>query len=398
MSRTTRGRIHKILTNQQGVSGATFALSLVMLLGMAAITLDIGRAFVTKGELQNIADSAALAGARQLGEAYVTIAGANPTAQATNNVSISGYEGGIQTAADNMASQHAAGGKSNIALNAADTVIGQWNTGTKSVNAGLFSPDAVTIQVRRDSNTNGPIATFFAKVLPGQFNSLDVTATATAALGPAITAPPGALNAPFGISSQWFTNGGSCNDAIRFAPANDPLACAGWHSFDEAQLGSNPQHPAHCSSSSGPGGGGSGSGNAGTNASLMRNVLDCMTAGNYTSPEVEAGTTQFDFNNGEVANAFNNLNDLYNAEKDSSTGDWDIMVPIYQSSDCVGPTGPMTIVGFAKAVVHSVDVTNRIIDATVECHTIIPDARSGPPGSDLGGGLSPMGTIPGLVS
>jgi len=388
-------RIKNILRNQRGISALVFALSLGMLVGIAAITLDIGRAFVTQSELQNIADSTALAGAQQLGQQYAQVAAGN------NNQIPDGWtadSAGIVTAGQGLSVLHSAGGLSGITLDAGDVVVGVWDAGNATVDTtgGLVTPDAVAVQSRRDGTTNGPIATFFARALSGNFQTMDVSRTATAALGPAITAPPGTINAPFGISTEWF-EGASCDDPIRFSPANDPLACAGWHAFDEVSNGSNPNNPAGCATSNGGGGGGGGGGSA--NAQLLRTVIDCMADGDYTSPGVEAGT-EFDFTNGEVDTAFDNLYNLYDTYADHDTDgyptDWEVMIPVYQSSDCVGPSGPMEIVGFAAATVTNVDGKTRIIDANVNCDYVIPDARSGPPGT--GGGIAPLATIPNLVS
>ena len=383
-------RILTLLSDQRGITGMTFAISLTTLIGMAAITLDLGRAFVTRSELQNIADSAALSAAGRLGIVYQDIATANNN-EATSDVTISGSQAGeIMSVAHSMSNLHSAGGQSNITLAGNDITVGSFDIPSETVTAGLTSPDAVTIRARRDGTQNGPLATIFAAIFGT--STMGLTATATAALGPVSSVPPGGLAAPFGISEQWFKNGGQCNDAIRFSPANDPIACAGWHVYDEIQQNSNPSNPTHCQG----GGGGGGNNQGGANARLLREVIDCLEAGNYESPPVIPHQTKFDFTNGEVANAFNNLDNLYNTEKDAN-GNWEINIPIYESTDCLGPIGTTTIVGIARATVTNIDVQNRIVDAKVDCNAIIPDAQSGPPGSGLGGGLSPMGSIPGLV-
>ena len=226
-------RIKNILRNQRGISGMVFVISMGMLLGIAAITLDVGRAFVTRSELQNIADSAALAAARELGKQYEQAGAGN------NNVIPDNWTAdytGLVTAGQGLSVLHSAGGLSGITLDANDVVVGVWNVGTATVTAGLVTPDAVAVRSRRDGTANGAIATFFARALPGNFQTMDVSMTATAALGPAITAPPGTVNAPFGISETWFTNGGQCNDAIRFSPSNDPLTrVCSWRSSSSSR-------------------------------------------------------------------------------------------------------------------------------------------------------------------
>ena len=106
-------RIKQILRTEQGISGIVFALSLGMLVAIAAITLDVGRAFVTRSELQNIADSAALAAGQQLGQQYAQAAAAN------NNTIPAGFTAdltGIVTAAQGLSVLHSAGGLSGITL------------------------------------------------------------------------------------------------------------------------------------------------------------------------------------------------------------------------------------------------------------------------------------------
>ena len=72
-----------------------------------------------------------------------------------------------------------------------------------------------------------------------------------------------------------------------------------------------------------------------------------MTAGTYQSPATAPGDT-LNFINGNVASAFPNLINLYNAKKDAN-GNWDVFVPVYQSPDCTPPNGAIPIIGYAEA-------------------------------------------------
>ena len=54
------------LGNQKGVTIVLVAISLVALIGFAAIAVDLAYLYIVKGELQNAADSGALAGAQVL--------------------------------------------------------------------------------------------------------------------------------------------------------------------------------------------------------------------------------------------------------------------------------------------------------------------------------------------
>ena len=58
---------------------------------------------------------------------------------------------------------------------------GQWDpNATPRFTPTLNQPDAVSVTVRREGGTNGPISTIFARVLG--VNTFDVQADATAAL------------------------------------------------------------------------------------------------------------------------------------------------------------------------------------------------------------------------
>jgi Flp pilus assembly protein TadG len=61
------------LRDPDGVTAIVVGIMLTILLGFAALAIDIGYSRVTKNELQNIADGAALASARQLGVIYETM-------------------------------------------------------------------------------------------------------------------------------------------------------------------------------------------------------------------------------------------------------------------------------------------------------------------------------------
>jgi hypothetical protein len=56
----------KFKSRQQGAVAMIVAISLVVLIGMLGLVLDLGHLYVTKTELQNAADAAALSGAKQL--------------------------------------------------------------------------------------------------------------------------------------------------------------------------------------------------------------------------------------------------------------------------------------------------------------------------------------------
>ena len=56
----------RVYLDQSGSVGLIFALSLMVILGLAAVVIDLGHAYVVKREIQKAAEAGALAGARAL--------------------------------------------------------------------------------------------------------------------------------------------------------------------------------------------------------------------------------------------------------------------------------------------------------------------------------------------
>jgi hypothetical protein len=283
----------------------------------------------------------------------------------------------VTEVAKDVARKNMAAGKT-IQINDADVVIGKWNGATKVFTATLTAPDAVKVRVRRDASANGPIPTFFAKFL-GR-DSVDVSATATAALTAESTIAEGGLPIPVGISRYWFEQLGEfCDQTIKFYPTNDFSGCAGWHTFDESP----------------------------PNASTLRKILDGLKAGTYTSPEVNGYSTQLEFVGGNIASDFDDLKalfdfckqtndpDHYCHDKDTNPETWTTAVVVYDYTDltspCSNPNKPLTIVGFATVTITEVLTTpEKTIRATVRCNSA-EEGRGG------GGDYGTIGTIPGLV-
>ena len=213
-----------VFKNQKGVSAVIVAILLAMLLCFAALAIDVGYIYVTRNELQNIADAAALAGAKQLGTIYLAM---DYTDQANYDVDAAGDRTRINSAAKDVALKNKAANL-NIVIRDEDIYIGQWDGSKLTVTSS--TPDAVRVIARRDENVNGPVITFFAKVFAifgGDHDTFSVSAFATAALtGPAI-ADKGEMKLPVGLSENQFPN--DCTDEIQFSPTTD--SCAGWHNF-----------------------------------------------------------------------------------------------------------------------------------------------------------------------
>jgi Flp pilus assembly protein TadG len=345
------------LTDQRGAAAILVAVSMLALLGFAAIAVDTGYLMVAKNELQNVADASALAATRQLGAIYEPMTHAE-------QLNYTCDPGTIFPIAQNVAQKNKAGGKS-ITVKDSDVVIGQWNSETHTFTPTLDQPDAVKVTARRDASINGPVTTFFAKILG--IDTADVTADAIAALTGQSTVGEGGLDIPVGISAKWFEPG-FCNQPIKFYPTGSMEGCAGWHTFTS--------WPA--------------------NANKLRTIMEEMTPAvpTFESPEAVAGTTPFVFTGGNVAAAFDEMSALYEAKKNPVTGEWETVVVVYESGDCSNPTGNTTVLGFATAIITGVngpgDDPAHTIFAEVKCDNVEF-------GRGSGGNYGTKGSIPGLV-
>ncbi len=355
--------LHKYRQQQRGATIVVVALLMTVFIGFAALGVDIGYLKVAENELQNVADAAALAAARQLGHEYELLSYQEQTGYVCNSATITGV-------ADAVARQNKAAGV-NIGINEADVSIGQWHADTKTLIPTLDHPDAVRVIARRDDQGNSPIAMFFLRVfawifkpeVPKNYESIGRSAIATAALTAESTIDDGLL-IPVGISEQWFLNKEEfCDQPIRFYPTNTPEGCAGWNTYEH--------WPA-------------------SESYLRKTILEGWVAETFTAPAAGTGD-EFVFTGGTLGNqTFTAFQNLYNYMKDAK-GEWMTSVAVYKSDSCSNPSGRLEIVGFATAVITQVlPPPDQTIVARVICDRLVT-------GRGSGGNYGTRGTIPGLV-
>jgi hypothetical protein len=383
------GRIQRLLHKEQGAVIVLIALLLFVLLGVTAFAIDFGYRHVVRNELQNAADAAALAAARELGEIYGTL---TYTEQQTYVADPST----IIPIAQEAALLNYAGDVGSLALNASDVIIGDWDfaqdpSAADPLTPTLNQPDAVRVIIRRDGDANGPIQTFFAPIFG--IPTLEVKALATAALSPLSTIEEGGLPIPVGISEEWFDPAnwaaeekGYCDQTIKFYPTGGLSGCAGWNIYQVKDKGS-------------------------ASASDLKKVISwsnpwCDPAGenynkdycfkdydpDFKSPAINGGgNDSFTFTGGVAETALPYFEALYNANKDSD-GNWGVTVPVYESDSCQdNPSGQIPIIGFASAVITGIELTpNKTIQAKVICELTEP-------GRGSGGNFGTNGSVPGLV-
>ena len=351
------------MQDTRGAVAVTVAIVLVVLLAFGALALDISNAMIARNELQNVADGSALAGARQLGVIYAALPAGTPyTTYVLSDPSA------VVSAVTNVGLANQARQVS-IAINPGDIVIGVWNSGPRTLTPGNVGATGVRVTARRDGGANGPVATWLAGIMG--INSMNVVATATAALTGTGILLPGEANAPFGLDELIFNNPAYCGMPIQFYPTNNPPSgCAGWQTFDQSP----------------------------PNANTERQIVEGMTPNppTYIAPQITAGQTSLEYIGGNVASVFPSLINLFNAKKvpDASSPSgfcWNVTIPVYANQNCANPNDLTMTIGFASACVWQVQgVPTQQIDARITCGEVTN-------GGGGGGSFGTLGSIPGLV-
>lgn len=356
------------LKDKKGVTVVVVAISLVVIIGFAALAVDVGYFMVSRNQLQNAADAAALGAARALGNIYSPLPPATPMSYEDQQTYICNPADILPVAKEVAASNSAAGQP--VIIQDADVEIGVWNTDTKTLTETLNQPNAVRVIARRDTTegVGGQITTFFARIFG--INAVSVTATATAGLTSQSTAE---WLPPFGISRAWFENKENfCDNPIKFYPTNSPEGCAGWHTYEQSP----------------------------PNANRLKNILNGLIAPPHTAPGGETQETYFEFIGGTIASVFDEMKLLFDTmrvlndgklDADENSNTWTTAVPVYDWPDCSNPNKNVKIVGFATVVIDQVLVTpEKTIMGKVICEYV--DAGRG-----SGGNYGTRGSIPGLV-
>jgi Flp pilus assembly protein TadG len=354
-----------VILDNKGTVAVIVALLLIVIIGAAAMAIDVGRLAVSKNELQNAADAGALAAARRLGANYENMTYAQQQAyilSATHEVQIE------DSAIEVVLRNRAAG--ANITLERGDILIGTWNPSQTpdSFTETDNQPTAVRVTTRRDAQVNNPVSLFFARIFGIQ--EAPVRAVATAALTALSEVQPGELELPIGISMNWFARGTFCGESITFYPTRE--SCAGWTDFE--------------------------SDNRSVPDPALRNILRGLTRGTYTAPGATFGETQFAFTGGTLSQiTFQALEDLYMQRRDPVTGIYESLVVVYENpgdttTSCGNPNDLYVIRGFATIHLRVVyDATGgKYLEGTVICDYIDT-------GRGSGGNFGTLGSIPGLV-
>lgn len=340
-------RTDTVLTNQRGIAAIMVALVITVLLGMAALAVDIGYRNVAQNELQNIADAAALAGAGELSRQYL-----DPSFVDVDNSL-------IVAIAENVANSNDSGFTIQVQ-------IGTWRTHDEGFIGTLNNrPNAVKAIARSGSpggvsNGNPQVPTFFARIW--NITGLDAQADAVAALTGASEIAEGKLEIPVGISQQWFEDN-FCDKNIQFYPTSGTDGCAGWHVYDT--------WPA--------------------NAEKLRDdILGGLLSGDFTPSGYNLDDNpSFAFTGGNLSTLTDVMKDLFDHFKDED-GVWRTEVVVYGEDCGENPNQTIPIVGFASVEITKVDGPPPVLTATAQCGKVTP-------GTGGGNYYGTWGSIPGLV-
>ncbi len=398
----THQQLISTIKNQHGVSAVLTAIMLVMLIGFAALAIDIGYLYSTRNELQNASDGSALAGTRRLGEIYQVM----PSSQQAGYVCGGSDKLAVESTAQNVAIKNKAAMNA-ISVPTSDVNIGQWDGSTFT--ATLSQPDAVRVTTRRDNTANGPIATFFARIF--NINTMTVNAMATAALTGKGETIPGELELPVGISRYWFNNPEFCDKPIKFYPTNDPDSCAGWTSFEDDPPNDRTLRDILNELITSP--------PTSTSEPTMFNFI----GGTLSNPTFDALLTLFQNKGYDVGDPYGDPYPLSGYDSDDNPipshdhsggtpltdadenrlyypdGDprnihyWETTVVVYDWDDCANPNKTIAIPGYAKIKLTDVlNAPDKLIKGVVVCDMISRENSRGG-----GGDFGIKGSIPGLV-
>lgn len=432
------------MRRQTGAVLPLVAVSLIALVGFLALAVDIGHLFVSRNELQNAADAAALGSTRQLAKIYQSseFQALSPTAQSNYNVTLETLWDGVTR--DNLvvignaqavALQNRAENEG-IVIDSADVQLGVWEPDDPDGNGDKFRldnirPTAVRVTARRDaSNASGNITYFFAGIFG--VDSSPVTARATAALTGQSTAEEGELELPIGVSRSWFSGPPSewCGDVIKFSPSTDPEACAGWTTFtydpatdvkirnillpeDDAKHLESPYNEVHDFFEFINGDLSEGSFENLLDEYMRKGVdVDRVYDPNAINQPLPVPITDpsqrvplcWDGTNATVVacDASNLVNQLRYPPCQGASGctgplryahEWETTIVVYDSDDCTPGGQPLPVLGYANVTVFNVGFpSQKVVAARIECDIIDKeDSRGG------GANFGTFGSISGLV-
>jgi hypothetical protein len=194
---------------REGAVSPFVLVALVALLAASALAVDAGVLWTARTQLQGTVDAAALAAAASL---------IDPTGPSVTR-------DGAVAAGSAVAGANRAVPEAGVEL--AEVQIGSWDPDARRFDTGIDLTDpaqvnAVDVIARLDGTSNRAVPAFLARVLGRE--SFTVAASATAWLGFAGNAPPGAVDLPIAIDCCAI-RGPACENDYCDTIANPPNPC-----------------------------------------------------------------------------------------------------------------------------------------------------------------------------
>jgi Flp pilus assembly protein TadG len=189
-------RLKNLGVDQSGAIAAYAAIGMVVFLGFAALTVDIGHMVSVKGELQKAADAGALAGARALTLIAPAPNWTNGTTVATTTVQKNKADGSLLTNCTVVP------GYWDLAWSPSQKA--EANLKSTGIVPGANDVAAVKVRVEKSSGNNGgPLTMLFAKVLGKSTEILKVQAVAAMVPGLPISSAPAGDAFPMATPISW---------------------------------------------------------------------------------------------------------------------------------------------------------------------------------------------------
>ncbi len=236
-------QVESILKDEQGVSATVVALLIFVLLGFAALAIDIGHLFAVRNELQNGADAGALAGARFLynDDGTVVNTGANQIAYDAATANRSETGSGSEVAVEvnwtggnggDVQRGHWSFATSTFTPNDSTAPVDLWDVSAEELDANLNFINAVRVVTRRAGT---PVVSFFARIFGRQ--DFQLSTDAVAYIGFEGSMEPGGVDQPIAICRESITINGeySCNIGRMLNSGSDAATnnTAGWTNFSQ---------------------------------------------------------------------------------------------------------------------------------------------------------------------
>lgn len=240
------------LKNKRGVTAIVVGICMVVLVGFAALAIDIGHLCVARNELRNAADAGALRGARVLynEDGTEVNTGANQEAyDAARENNSEGVAVDVNWTSENenegdVQRGHWCFKTHTFTPNASTDAVALWGVSAEELDANEDFINAVRVVARRQGT---PVASFFARIFGHE--SFELSQEAVAYIGFAGTLTPHDLDQPIGICQHAILdeNGNySCNIGrmINSGQNEEKKGTGGWTSFsqdDPCRGGTNAQ-------------------------------------------------------------------------------------------------------------------------------------------------------------